>query len=99
MALLMVMNVKVIMKEMNQNDKNTFLNKKTKKGKSLANKNVNRTLFLKICYLARMNNCTGVPVKSHHSRSLFSKKRRYGSFTYCGRLAKNTKVGIWVFGN
>ena len=50
-------------------------------------------------YLALINSCTGVPVKSHHSRNLFSKNRLYGSFTYCGRLAKNTNVGICVFGN
>ena len=46
-----------------------------------------------------MNNCTGVPLKSHHPRSLFSKKRRYGSLTYCGRLAKNTNVGTCVLGS
>ncbi len=27
-------------------------------------------------YFARMKSCTGVPLKSHHSRNLFSKKRR-----------------------
>ena len=30
----------------------------------------------KIPYFARMKSCTGVPLKSHHSRNLFSKKRR-----------------------
>ena len=41
----------------------------------------------------------GVPVKSHSSRNLFSKKRLYGSFTYWGKLAKNTKLGTCDFGN
>ena len=30
----------------------------------------------KSTYFARMKSCTGVPLKSHHSRNLFSKKRR-----------------------
>lgn len=28
------------------------------------------------------------------SRSLFSRKRLYGSFTYWGRLQKNAKAGV-----
>ena len=39
--------------------------------------NKKKNTFLKnLPYLARINICTGVPLKSHHSRNLFSKKRR-----------------------
>ena len=39
---------------------------------------------------------TGTPEKSKFSRSLFSTKRLYGSFMYCGRLAKNANLGVCV---
>ena len=46
------------------------------------NNNAKSILFLNIRYFARINSCTGVPSKSHHSRSLFSRNRLYGSLTY-----------------
>ena len=50
-------------------------------------------------YFCRINIFIGVPEKFHFSRILFSRKRLYGSFTYCGRLAKNTNEGTIVLGS
>ena len=66
---------------------------------SLLNNYLKNKSCIKNSYLLRIKICIGVPLKSHFARILFSKKRRYGSRTYCGRLAKNTNVGTCVFGN
>src|SRR5579862_5389134 len=51
-------------------------------------------------YFCLKNICTGTPVKSKFSRSLFSMNRWYGSLIYCGRLQKKANMGdvpfIWV---
>src|SRR5690606_15601553 len=44
-------------------------------------------------YFWRKKISTGTPSKSKCSRSLFSIKRLYGSFTYCGRLQKKANIG------
>jgi hypothetical protein len=53
-----------------------------------------------IVYFFLRNIRIGTPEKLKFSLSLFSRYLRYGSFTYCGRLAKNANEGVglgnWV---
>ena len=45
--------------------------------------------YIQACfYFCRIYTFIGVPVRFYFSRILFSRKRLYGSFTYCGKLAK-----------
>ena len=46
-----------------------------------------------VYYFCLRNTCTGHPRKSKCERSLFSRKRLYGSRMYCGRLQKNANDG------
>ena len=46
-----------------------------------------------IYYFSRIKIFIGVPVNTQFSRSLFSKKRLYGSLIHCGKLQKKTKDG------
>lgn len=47
-------------------------------------------------YFFRKNIRMGMPSKLKFSRKRFSKNRRYGSLTYCGKLQKNANATLWV---
>ena len=49
-----------------------------------------------IRYFFLKNTLIGEPLRLNLSRSLFSKKRLYGLFTYCGKLQKKANEGVTV---